>query len=161
MKVHDLFVGLCFAALGTFVCWYAASLPAPRHVDYGPGLFPSIVGAGLIATGLTIALKSLRHLRSQPWFERPEWSRSPRNALRFWSILLALPLYVLLADTLGFLLTSTLIMTLMLRIRAVPIVRALLVALIVSMVLTLLFASFLGVPLPWGPLTNVSEYLTW
>ena len=161
MKVHDLFVGLFFIALGAFACLYANSLPAPRHVEYGPGLFPAIVGFGLMATGVVIGLKSLRNLRETAWFERPNWTRSRGNATRFWSILLALPLYMLLADTLGFLFTSTLIMTLMLRIRSVPMVRAIAISLIVSAVLTVLFASLLGVPLPWGPLTNVSEYLIW
>ncbi|MEI2415433.1 tripartite tricarboxylate transporter TctB family protein [Orrella sp. JC864] len=161
MKVHDLFVGLFFVALGALVCGYAGSLPAPRHVDYGPGLFPAIVGAGLTATGLAIALKSLATLRTAVWWVRPQWSRSRLLALRFWSILLALPIYILLADTLGFLPTSTLIMTAMLRLRGVPLARAVLVALVVSLALTLLFASLLGVPLPWGPLTDISEYLIW
>jgi len=161
MKVNDVFVGLFFACLGGYACWYASTLPAPRHLAFGPGLFPAIVGGGLVLVGAAIAVKALPTLRRESWAQCPVWLRDRRMAARFWSIPAAVPVYLLLADTLGFLLTSLLIMVAMLRVRGVAPGRALGVSTGVSLLLTVLFASLLKVPLPWGPLTDVSGYLLW
>jgi len=161
MKVNDLFVGLFFACLGAYACWVASTLPTPRHVSYGPGLFPAIVGGGLVLVGAVIAVKALPTLHREPWVQRPLWLRDARMAARFWSIPAAVPVYLLLADDLGFLLTATLIIFAMLVVRGVALGRALGVSVGTSLLLTVLFGSLLKVPLPWGPLTRVSGYLLW
>jgi len=161
VKVHDFFIGAFFLIIGSGICLYASQLPVPHHVKYGPGVFPAIIGTGMILVGAAIAFKSLSVAKGGKWLERPSWLESPKAAIRFWIIPASIPFYMLVADSFGFVLTSMVIMSSMLWVRGVSPLRAIITGVAVSLVLTVLFASILKVPLPWGPLTGISGHLLW
>lgn len=161
MKVNDVFVGLFFLAVGVFVTAYAWTLHPPRHLAYGPGFVPSLIGIGLMLVGGAIGLTALRTMRAERPVSWPGWSASPRGPLRFLAVPAAIAAYIVLADDLGFLLTSTIIVVAMLVIAGVHPLKGIAVGLLSSTVLTALFASILHVPLPWGPLRSVSGWLIW
>ncbi|NYZ13956.1 tripartite tricarboxylate transporter TctB family protein [Azospirillum sp. RWY-5-1] len=161
MKVNDVFVGLFFLAVGVFVTAYAWTLEPPRHLAYGPGFVPSLIGIGLMLVGGAIGLIGLRTVHADRLVSWPDWSASPRGPLRFLTVPAAIAAYITLVDGMGFLLTSTIIFVAMLVIAGVRPLRGLAVGLLSSIVLTAVFASVLHVPLPWGPLQSVSGWLIW
>lgn len=63
MKVQDVLVGLFFIVIGVLMIEYAADLKPPRHLKFGPGFFPLLIGSGLILVGGVIALLGLRTLQ--------------------------------------------------------------------------------------------------
>jgi putative tricarboxylic transport membrane protein len=62
--------------------------------------------------------------------------------------------YMLVSEKLGFLICSTLILTTLFSVLKVPFGRAVLVAVIATLVIHFAFYKILRVPLPWGVLTN-------
>lgn len=161
MKVHDIIVGLVFLALGLFVAGYSTSLVAPRHLSYGPGFFPLLVGCGMALVGTLIALQGLRSLRSSPMVVLPDWTKGARMALRFWILPASILFYVIAVDTLGYLATATLILTAAMAAGGIHLLKAFVVGFLVAAITNIAFASLLHVPLPWGPLTSISGWLIW
>lgn len=159
MKLHDTLLGLIFMALGGAMIALSFSFPAPRHLDFGPGVFPRLMGAGLALAGLGIALHGL--WTRGPLVRLPEWLSSGRLTWNVAAIPLACLFYYLLSDALGYTLTALILLTILLVIGGVGVLRAALVALAVAVVTTVLFASILKVPLPWGVLAPVSGWLIW
>lgn len=161
MRVHDGFVGLFFVVLGGLIVAYSFTLVPPRHLLYGPELFPRLMGSGLVLVGGIITAAGVLRGRTEPLGIRPDWARSPRQALRFWVIPAAFVFFVLAVQPLGFLLTATLILTALMAAGGRPPLKAFGIALVLAIVINIAFASLLHVPLPWGPLTPISGYLLW
>jgi hypothetical protein len=161
MKVSNIAVGLFFAALGAFLWILSARLPIPRHITYGPGFFPTIIGIGLIAVGLTFVWQGIQELKTRAWFDLPGWSTTNRGRMRFFGLVGGILFYALVSRTFGFTITAATILTILLVISRIPPVRAILVSCFVSVIFTILFASILKVPLPWGPFRDISGYLLW
>ena len=79
MKVHDAFVGIVLLCVGASIAAYAQTLTPPRHLTYGPGFFPFLVGVGLTLVGAGITLRSVRTFRTQPLAVAPDWIGSLRK----------------------------------------------------------------------------------
>ena len=72
--------------------------------------FPGLVAAALVVCGAILLVKGLRARRvaatAAPWFEAPDWLRSPRHVLAFVVLVACNVFYLLAVDTLGFVLTA-------------------------------------------------------
>ncbi|WP_136065267.1 tripartite tricarboxylate transporter TctB family protein [Modicisalibacter radicis] len=161
MRIHDVVMGPLILLTGLGLCLWASFLPHPGNVAFGPGLFPTLTGSGLAISGSIIGLSGWLKRRGQPLFHKPEWMSHRNIALNFWLIPLLIVGYLLCVDTLGFLLTATIVLFSMMVANAVAWSRALPTAIVTAASINVLFASLLHVPLPWGPLTNVSGWLIW
>jgi putative tricarboxylic transport membrane protein len=161
MKFNDVVIGVFFCVLGAGLAGYASTLEPPRHLQYGPGFFPGVIGAGLMLIGCLIVLLNVRTIRTTPIWVRPDWSYGLDGWMRFSSALIAIVFYLVAVNTLGFIATATIIVTFILLVSRIPIRRGLPVGLGTALVLTLVFASILRVPLPWGPLESISGWLIW
>ncbi|MDR6953242.1 putative tricarboxylic transport membrane protein [Ancylobacter sp. 3268] len=160
MKIHDSITGGIFALFGVFMLVYAAGLHGARHLAYGPGFFPSLIGGGLVLIGGAVAWNGLRAGRREPLAELP--AVSGKGAwLRFAAIPSAILFYVLAADTLGFVLAAAVILAALFTLAGLKLRHGAPVALAVSVLFTVFFASLLHMPLPWGPLRDVSGWLIW
>lgn len=160
MKVNDIITGGVFALLGAFMLVYARELAPPRNLQYGAGLFPTLIGTGLVLVGAGIAWGGVRAGAGARMLQLPDAS-APGSWLRFAAIPLAILFYLLAVDTLGFLLTAAVILAFLFSAAGVSLRAGLPISLAVSLVFTVFFASLLHMPLPWGPLRSISGWLIW
>ena len=153
MKVNDAVFGLLFVALGAAVLLAIQGFPKIPGQPVGPALFPGLIAVGLCATGVLLMVRGWRLRSEQPWLAWDDWVRSPRHVLALAVLLASILFYLFAADKLGFLPTATLVLMAMFVVLRVPVWRALLVAVIATLVIHFAFYKLLRVPLPWGVLT--------
>lgn len=152
MKFNDALFGVLLIIFGAAIGWHISSYPEMSGQKFGPAVFPGLIAAGLAGCGLLLALRA-RFRRPgvrAPVFEIAAWTRSPALASNFALICGALVFYIVAADTLGFLITGTLLLfALFLKFGVSPL-QAALVAPGSAIIIHLLFYKMLRVPLPWG-----------
>ncbi|WP_321449529.1 tripartite tricarboxylate transporter TctB family protein [uncultured Cohaesibacter sp.] len=161
MKAHDSIVGLVVAILGGAIALYSQSLVPPRHLNYGPGFFPLLIGIGLVLVGGGLIVQGYVTGRDKPLFYRPRWLENRQLVFRFWIIPIAILFYWLAVTPLGFLATATILLAIIQIANGVRWKLAFGVALITALVVNILFASILHVPLSWGLLTPISGLFIW
>ncbi|HZY15395.1 MAG TPA: tripartite tricarboxylate transporter TctB family protein, partial [Ramlibacter sp.] len=97
-----------------------------------------------------------RQRAGQAWVAWDAWVRSPRHLLALAMLLGSVVFYLLAADHLGFLITSSLLLTALFLVLRVPPWRALPIAVVATLVVHFAFYQLLRVPLPWGLLQGVA-----
>ena len=154
MRFHDAIVGLVLLAGGIALAIYARTLPQMSGQQFGPGVFPLIVGVGFAATSLLIILRGVRIGRGQKLIEVEPGLASSRGTLGFFAVLAGILLYVLLADWLGFLIVAPVMLLIVLKAQRVAWLPAIATAIVATIFIHYTFYSLLRVPLPWGLLTQ-------
>jgi putative tricarboxylic transport membrane protein len=152
MKLNDAVLGLLLIILGATVLAAVQSYPKIPGQPVGPALFPGLIAAGLCIAGALLVIKGIRHRAGQPWLAWEDWVRSPRHVLALVVLLGAIVFYIVAAETLGFLVTSVIILLALLLVLRVPPARAITIAVIATLLVHLAFYKLLRVPLPWGVL---------
>lgn len=154
MKLNDAVFGLLFVALGAAVLYAIQGFPKIPGQPVGPALFPGLIAVGLCLAGVLLMVRGWRLRADQPWLAWDDWVRSPRHVLALAVMLGAVVFYLLAADRLGFLPTAVVVLTAFFSVLRVPLGRALLVAVVATLVIHFAFYKLLRVPLPWGVLKN-------
>jgi putative tricarboxylic transport membrane protein len=150
VHLSDRVTGTVLAALGAAAAFYGSRLPAVPGQDVGPAAFPMLIGGGMVACGVLIAL-GIGHSFEVAEDDDP----APPGPLHLGGLRALIPpglllFYVLAVDHLGFLLTAAIMVfvaaiALGARLRlAVPL------ALIAPFLVHLAFYKLLRVPLPEG-----------
>jgi putative tricarboxylic transport membrane protein len=156
MRFNDALIGAVLLLLAAVVFWLTRDFPQMPGQHYGPALFPRLIAGGLAICGAVLVVSGLRQLRQHPWLDFDEWTRAPGHLLDVALMLLGILAYILLSDLLGFLLTSTGLLTLwMTRFRGGKWASSLAVAVVASLVIDYAFRKILLVPLPLGPFVGV------
>lgn len=155
MKLHDLVLGAFLLLLSVFLFVYARTLPPMPGQRYGADVFPILVAAGL---GLFSALLMVRGWRARTpddrWIAVTQWARDPYTRGNFILASLAIVVYVIFDDIVGFVpLGIAILMTLFIR-QSVPWKRSAVIAVVAIVAIQYLFGSLLRVPLPRGLLTE-------
>jgi putative tricarboxylic transport membrane protein len=144
---QDLVAALLAAALGAAVVLHVRTFPELPDGQPGPALFPGIVGALLLVFGLVLVVRAVL-ARGRPVASGVPVTR--QGAVRALAVVGLVVAYLLLAEVLGFLLTTAvLLFLLMWLLGAKPLVAALAAA-VTTGILVLLFQELLFVPLPTG-----------
>ncbi len=107
MRIHETWLGLIFMALAALFFGYTFTFPEFPGQKYGPALFPRVVAFGAFVCGALIAWRGRG--TGLPFIAFSESFRQPRLLLSFLAMPLAIVLYLLLAERLGFLPTAALI----------------------------------------------------
>lgn len=150
MRVNDAVFGVVLLLFAAAMIGYTTTFPEMPGQDYGPALFPRLIGAGMAACGLVLIVQGLRARREVAWATLGDWARSPRHRLNAFLVVACLLFYILAADLLGFIPCAFLILALLAwRFGARPLV-ALGVAVIATLAIHVGFYELLRVPLPWG-----------
>lgn len=153
MKLHDKLAGILILVLGTVVAAMALSFPAMPGQSIGPSAFPAVLGVGLIVGGLVLCLS---RSPATAWVALDPGLRESRSAMASGAVVVGLIGYALTVQTLGFFLSSALLLALLFRAFGVPLRWLVTLTIIVPIVLHYGFYSVLRVPLPWGLLEGVA-----
>lgn len=155
MHLSDRVTGLFLAILGSLAFWGGSRLPAVPGQDVGPAVFPMVVGGGLVACGLLIAV-GIGHSFEDEEAEPVEAHEGLARWLGSWRALAAfvppalLLFYVLASERLGFLPTAFVIVL----VAAVALGASLRLSLAMAVgappLVHLVFYKLLRVPLPEG-----------
>ncbi|HEX2524933.1 MAG TPA: tripartite tricarboxylate transporter TctB family protein [Geminicoccus sp.] len=150
MRVADWVFGLILLIGAGLILREASGFAEMPGQDYGPALLPSIVAVGFAICGLVLVASGLRArapaLALDPQARAP--GRLPDAALTIGAVVFTM----LVWDVLGFIIVSTIVLTLLCaRFWGGRIIPALLVGVIGSLVIDWLFRKMLLVPLPLGP----------
>jgi len=153
VKINDAVVGAIIAVLGIVILAHVQGYPTIPGQKYGPALFPGIAAAGFVICGCLLVMRGVRERRAGGrWVAFGAWARSPQHVGNFLAIVAALVFYIAAAETLGFLITATLLLVGLFLKFGVRLALAAPVALVAAVTAHLLFYKLMRVPLPWGVL---------
>ncbi len=158
MRFNDAVLGFIILAFGAAVALYAdLTFPALPGQEFGPAFFPTIIGAVLFGCGVILLIQGLARRKTVPLVELGEWARMPRHIVNFVFVFLALIVYILFTDTVGFIPVSFLILTVLMVQFGSRWFTAAGIGLAATLVIHAVFYKLLLVPLPWG----ILEPLQW
>lgn len=157
MRFSDKSLAVIFGALGLLFFALTLNFPAFPGQRFGPALFPRILATLLVASSLVMFFR-------RPRADVPDtlisWSpdmRAPGRIVNFLAIPVAVLVYLLAADRLGFAPTAfAMIFGLMLLFK-VRWWKALLVALVATALVAWFFGTLMRVPLPRGLFLQLLE----
>jgi putative tricarboxylic transport membrane protein len=151
VRLNDAVIGIALILFALAMIAYTQTFPAMPGQDYGPALFPTLIGIGFIVTGVILVVSGLRRRRAEPLFGGGEWLRSGPQVINYLAVLGGLLLYIVASDRLGFILTSLLLLFVWLVLfRGGKPISSLALALAVTLVVDYAFSQLLLVPLPLG-----------
>ncbi|WP_219420206.1 tripartite tricarboxylate transporter TctB family protein [Pseudonocardia nigra] len=145
---QDLLGGALAAALGAAVLLYVQGFPELPDGQPGPALFPGIIGALLVVFGLTLVVRALRARRAAAPEDAAATGTGAR--LRALAVLGLVVAYLLLAETLGFVLTMGPLLFLLMWLLGARVWVAAAATAVTTGVIVLIFREILFVPLPTG-----------
>jgi putative tricarboxylic transport membrane protein len=109
-KTSALVMALAVMALGAFVAYDSVTgLTGPGYAQVGPGVFPVIVGIGLLLAGGGLLASAIRGPWRVTWFDRPPSAGSRPGTASLRGLMLvaaALTLNIVLFAPLGFIAAS-------------------------------------------------------
>jgi putative tricarboxylic transport membrane protein len=156
MRLSDVLSGSLAALFGIALVAYTRTFPPMPGQSVGPGLFPAMIGAGLIVFGAALAISAARRPRLHALIELGDWVVKPRMVLNFALVIADLIFYAIAVNHLGFFLTAIVFLSVLWLTFGVN--RRLIVpmALGVTLAVHYMFYSVLRVPLPWGVLGGIA-----
>lgn len=149
--MRDILLGLAFMLLGAVVITVASQYPTMASLQYGPSLFPSLIGGGFLVGGLVLSVIQLPTLKRQ-LSDKDESLR----IFDFRSILVSLLpcaliiFYIFASEFLGAALCLGIIMLVLMLVKRTSLILALCVSVIASLVIYFIFSRYLLIPLPEG-----------
>ena len=149
MKISDTVVGVGFVGAGALIVAATLNYPPLDGGHPGPALFPRILGTLMAALGTALAVQGAR---ARDATQAVEWRRLHRNVglINALVVLAGVLAYLGVVEWLGFLITGTLLLFLLMWRLRVPPLRALVVAVAFIAIVHFLFVKVLRVPLPLG-----------
>jgi len=148
MKISDAVMGALLLILATAIGIYVSGFPGMSGQRYGAALFPGMIAAGFGACGALLLARGVRE--KAPAFEFAPWTRVAPLAANFALVCGALLFYIFAAETLGFMVTGTLLLLALFVKLGVRLLPSIVVAPVAALAFHLLFYKLLKVPLPWG-----------
>ncbi|MCB8888182.1 tripartite tricarboxylate transporter TctB family protein [Vreelandella malpeensis] len=153
--MRDLFAGLAFFAAGVATIMMARQFPTLPSLQYGPSLFPTIVGVGFCLGGAALAVNALLARRQLALARGTDNAPAPATQrMRPTMVLppLAVLFYILASDYLGAALTMAMIMLVLMLVRKTAVVVAVIASVVVALAIYFVFSRYLLIPLPQGVL---------
>jgi putative tricarboxylic transport membrane protein len=158
----DLIIGILVIALGAAVLFFALDIrPTGPVVDpIGPRAFPYMIGLFFLLGGSRIVLVRLREWRSEtgPLVAEegePDEPGVPASAAQAFTIMAAAVIYAVTLSRVGYLLMTPLFVVIALKaLRLKSWAVVIVTALAYTAVTYIVFAHYLGVDLPLGPLAG-------
>lgn len=156
MRFNDSVFGLILIAFAIAEIVYARTFPRLHGQDYGPDLFPIIIGAGLLLFGGILVARGWAQRATQPMVVVGDWAQDRGNVVNVIILLGSVVFYIVFSTWLGFIPSALLIQSVLLVRLGSSLVTSVIIATISTMAIHTLFAKLLLVPLPWGLLLPVA-----
>lgn len=153
MRFNDAVLGTAFLLLAGVMIAITFSFPAFPGQNYGPNLFPRIIGGGIVGCCLLLILRGWRS--GQPWLVLDDWARRPARLASFALMLASMLFYLVASEPLGFIPTAFLIQLGLFLWFGVRPLTALIVAAAMTAIVQYFFGSLMRVPLPRGILDSI------
>lgn len=156
MRFNDSVFGVVLIVFAIAEIAYTSTFPRLHGQDYGPDLFPIIIGAGLMLFGGILIARGWAQRATQPLMIVGDWAQDASNVINVAILLGSIVFYIVFSTWLGFIPAALVIQSvLLIRLGSSP-VLSIAVAAISTMLIHTLFAKVLLVPLPWGLLLPVA-----
>ena len=156
MRLNNVIPGIVLIVFALAEIAYARTFPRLHGQDYGPDLFPTLIGIGLFVCGAILIAQGIAAWTSVPMIAIGDWAQDRRNVANIFILLGLIMFYIVASSALGFIPTSLLILiTLLIRFGSTW-TTSLIVAIVTTLVIHTIFSKFLLVPLPWGILLPVA-----
>jgi len=156
MRFNDAVIGVFLIVFALAEIAYTQTFPALYGQQFGPDLFPSVIGAGLLICGLLLVVSGIANRRSVPLVDWGEWAGNRDAWINVIAVLGALIFYILASEPLGFIPVSLIILLTLLIRFGVGLLTAIAVAVVTTLIIHEIFAGLLLVPLPWGLLQPIA-----
>ncbi len=154
MRANDAVSGVLIIIVAAAMMLYTRTFPSMPGQNYGPDLFPLLIGTGMCGCGLVLVVRGMRS--GQALFELGPWAQDRNRVINLVLVPAALVFYVLASDALGFVIVSLIIMSVLLLRFGTSWALTAVVAPVATLVIHTLFAKILLVPLPWGILLPIA-----
>lgn len=156
MRFNDAVVGAAFLLIAAAMIAMTFSFPAFPGQQYGPSLFPRIIGAGIIGCSALLIVRGVRERATGGrWLQPDDWTGNPRRVASFALMLAAMAFYVVASEPLGFIPCAFLIQLVLFLWFGVRPLTAGVVAAAMTLLVHWFFGSMMRVPLPRGILDSV------
>lgn len=156
MRFNSAVFGAALLLFAAAMMAHTRTFPEMPGQDYGPALFPLMIGVALSVCGVMLVFQGIRSRRDVPLMQLGDWAYAPRQRLNFALVVASLVFYITASNYLGFVPTAFVILAVLLFRFGTPLVASISVAAATTLVIHTLFARFLLVPLPWGLLQPIA-----
>ena len=150
MKFNDTIMGAVLLALSLSILQTVQQYPVIPGQNIGPGAFPGLLAVLLAVCSILLIVKGLKSKKNEAWIEMGGWVKSWLHLRNFLITIAGLVFYIYFSDKLGFLISATAIVSLMMWALKVRPKLILPIGVITSFVIHFIFYKGLRVPLPWG-----------
>lgn len=160
MRFNDAIIGAVLVIFAIAEIAYTHTFPSLHGQSYGPNLFPTLIGLGLLGCGCILIVRGLLARRVQAeqttntdfarWIDLSNIADSNPARINAALVILIPLFYVLLSDQIGFISISIAAIFILLYRLGSSLFIASLLAIVTTTVLQILFAKVLLVPLPPG-----------
>jgi putative tricarboxylic transport membrane protein len=154
VRLNDALIALLLIGLAVGVIVHASGFPPMPGQTFGPGLFPTLIGAGLILSALGLVASRMRAADKQALIKLDAWVRNPRLLFDFALIVGGVLFYILCSEDLGYFIAAPIALAAFLFATGTRLLVLLPVAVVVPALMHYIFYTLLKVPLPWGVLTS-------
>lgn len=166
MRINDAITGVVLVVFAVAEIAYTRTFPSLHGQNYGPDLFPVLIGAGLLLCGLVLIARGILARRGATdstkdtevvagWIDFTQMSVSSHARVNAALTLLFMLLYILFSEQLGFILFSVFTIAFLLYRLGSSVWLSCVIAVVTTVVIQFLFAKVLLVPLPAGLLQGL------
>ena len=150
--MRDFILGLAFMLSGCIVIYVAQQYPTMSSLQFGPSLFPSLIGGGFLIGGLFLSVKQVPILKTQyasntPGNNRPLPIRSLLASLLPCVMII---FYILTSEFLGAAVSLVIGIFVLMLSRKASLLLSLAVSILASLTIYFIFSTYLMIPLPEG-----------
>ena len=160
MKFNDAIWGAALLVFAGLLFVHVQGFPSIPGQKVGPSAMPGALAVGLGICGALLFLRGLRERAggrdAARWVEVPDWFASPPQIVGFGVLVAINLLYLFGVDRLGFIVTGTIYLGALMWALRVPLIRAVPIAIVMTLLIHYAFYKLLKVPLPWGVLQSIA-----
>ncbi|MEX2519183.1 MAG: tripartite tricarboxylate transporter TctB family protein [Paracoccaceae bacterium] len=156
MRFNDAVIGLVLIVFAIAEIAYTQTFPRLYGQDYGPDLFPILIGVGLIVCGVILVAQGIAARGTSPAMLLGDWAQDRRKLTNLFLLIASVLIYILFSTAIGFIPLSLLILTVLMIRLGTSAMLSVAVAVAATFFIHTMFAKLLLVPLPWGVLLPIA-----